>query len=78
MITTFREISRNAKKSGLCPRCGKRRTRTRRFYQTLNPYNRNLDGSPKTIEQIYEELKVAIADWVPNFRCQVACEEAVE
>jgi hypothetical protein len=35
---------------------GRRRQKTEKFYQTVNPFNKNKDGSLKTREQIYKEV----------------------
>lgn len=58
----FEEDAIYAEKSGKC-RCGKRRTRRKKFYQTLNPFNKNADGSVKTREQIHSELKREVEQW---------------
>jgi hypothetical protein len=58
----FREVALWAEKSGKCA-CGKRRARRQKFYQTLNPYNRNADGQPKSSHEIHEELKVEARAW---------------
>lgn len=43
---------------------GKRRQKTMHFMQTINPYNKNADGSVKTYYQIKEELKKERAAWL--------------
>lgn len=43
---------------------GKRRQKTRKFSQTLNPFNKNQDGSLKTREQIITELKAERDAWL--------------
>lgn len=43
---------------------GKKRQETRKFYQTLNPYNKNADGTPKSCEQILTELKAERDAWL--------------
>jgi hypothetical protein len=35
---------------------GKKRQLTKKFHQTLNPYNRNPDGSVKTRQEILKEI----------------------
>ena len=51
----FSEVKLHGSKSGKCG-CGKRRTRQKKFYQTLNPFNKNEKGEPKTQKEIYAEL----------------------
>ncbi len=36
---------------------GKRHQETRKFWQTLNPFNVGKDGAPKSAEAIYAEIK---------------------
>lgn len=43
---------------------GKRHQQTRKFYQTINPFNKNADGSLKTREQIQHEISVQCAAWL--------------
>lgn len=44
---TFREVALWGERSGNCA-CGKKRTRRQKFYQTINPFNRNRAGQMKT------------------------------
>lgn len=38
-------------------------TRTKKFYQTLNPFNKNKYGNPKTKEEILEALIIERDLW---------------
>jgi hypothetical protein len=40
---------------------GKRRQK--KFYQTLNPFNKNKNGVPKTRGEILDELRNQIEEW---------------
>lgn len=62
MITQFLEIGLGGKKRFRCS-CGKRVARQRRFWQTLNPYNLNEKGNPKTHGQIMAECRAALVKW---------------
>lgn len=62
MITRFTPVGLGGKKSYKCA-CGKRVVRQRWFEQTLNPYNRNADGSVKTQGQIMAECSTAFIAW---------------
>lgn len=42
---------------------GKKRQQTKTFMQTINPYNRNTDGSCKTREQINVEIRAELNAW---------------
>lgn len=42
---------------------GKWRYQKKTFYQTINPFNVNADGVPKTRQEIYAELNEEIRRW---------------
>ena len=71
---TFDEVKRKVAKTGKCS-CGKRLSRSTTFSQTVNPYNKNKDGFPKTRAEIYMELHQEAEEWQPVFVCS-KCEEA--
>lgn len=43
---------------------GKKRQQTRKFEQTINPYNRAADGLPKSREQIRVEIYAQGEAWL--------------
>jgi hypothetical protein len=43
---------------------GKRRQQTKVFMQTVNPFNKNADGTVKTREQIHKELLAERKAWL--------------
>lgn len=43
---------------------GKIQQKTRKFYQTINPFNKNADGSQKTRQQIHIEITRERDAWV--------------
>lgn len=65
MIHRFSEITGSRKVSGVCTRCGKRRSRTFRITHTINPFNKNADGSVRTRDEVAacvrEELAALVA-----------------
>lgn len=63
----FEPVSLRSTKSGRCAGCGLVTVRTRTFVQTLNPWNRDATGMPKTPAQIRAELVATAADWAPDF-----------
>ena len=58
----FQEVSITAEKTGKC-RCGKQRKRRQKILQTLNPFNLDACGMPKTREQIMRELQAEAEAW---------------
>lgn len=62
VITRFSDIKLTAVKTYRCS-CGKRCRRQKKFYQTLNPFNKNKDGSVKTERDIIREERAKIEVW---------------
>lgn len=73
---TFEEVKRHAHKSGHCRVCGKPANRQTVFYQTLNPFNKAVDGTLKTRGQIQAELRDEVAAWeskpIVHLRCEAS------
>ena len=68
MIQTYEKVGFTDKKSGICPTCQKRATRSKQFYQTINPWNR------KTHSQIMEEERKNSEVWQSNPTYHSKCE----
>jgi hypothetical protein len=47
---------------------GKWKQKTEKFMQTLNPFNRNKDGQPKSYEEIVAELRVYRDKWLEGMK----------
>jgi len=60
---TFDEISLTGVKNVKCSGCGKKLKRQQRFFQTLNPFNKDKNGMVKSKHQIYTELEEDIKKW---------------
>lgn len=43
---------------------GKKRQQTRTFMQTVNPFNKNANGTPKSREEIMVELRAERDGWL--------------
>lgn len=63
----FEQVTLPAQRAGKCPVCGKRVNRRTTFWQTINPWNKDADGNPKTYDQIRIELSAEFDAWVPDF-----------
>lgn len=61
----FQELKRTKLVKLKCA-CGKRFQRTLAATQTVNPFNKNADGTVKTAREIYQELAEEIAAMEPN------------
>lgn len=55
MRINFEEVSLKATKRWI-DEAGKKRQKTKKFYQTISPFNKNKDGTVKTRDQILEEV----------------------
>lgn len=73
-VVRFESVNLTGFKQGKCADCDKRTKRTKRFTQTINPYNRNPDGSVKTRDQVYESVRSEIDRWKALVIC-AGCEE---
>jgi hypothetical protein len=62
MKQDFFVVSTWAAKTGKCG-CGKRRVRHRRFWQTLNPWNKTAAGVPKSLDEIEAEIHAEAEAW---------------
>lgn len=62
---TFNEVVVHGEKSVKCAGgCGRRLKRSKKFWQTLSPFNKNAAGELKTREEIYEELRAERDTWL--------------
>jgi hypothetical protein len=74
MTVNFNEVSLSATKSGSCAVCGKHAKRSEKFSQTLNPFNKNADGSLKNSDQINTELLATVNEWKQKAIRHAKCE----
>lgn len=75
MKVVFELVKLYATKSGRCPKCGKRAIRTTTFSQTLNPFNKNTEGRPKTRKEIWEDLENERNTWMKLPVYHARCED---
>jgi hypothetical protein len=59
----FEEVALQRSKVCKCAKCGKRLNRSKRFYQTVSPFNKNANGYQKTRSEINAELRVEADQW---------------
>ncbi len=72
----FQEVSYHATKAGVCKACGKRASLKRKFWQTLNPFNKTATGEVKTPSQIRDELRRDAEAWYREPLCHAKCQSA--
>lgn len=68
-VYRFSGPSTSRKRSGTCPGCSKRVTRSRTFEHTVNPFNKRADGVIKTWEEVSRDVNAEADVWTPDFRC---------
>lgn len=66
----FQPVRTSRRKSGSCPVCGKRVTRSRAFEHTVNPFNRNDDGTVRTYDEVRAAVNAEADMWEPDFTHQ--------
>lgn len=70
----FQQVSRTAKRRIKCAGgCGKTLVRQTTFVNTINPFNKNADGIPKTYAEVWRDLGAKCDAWQPTATCK-ACE----
>lgn len=63
----FHEEKWPVSKSGHCPVCTKRVTRRTTFTETVNPFNKNANGEPKSLKEVLASLNAKADSWTPDF-----------
>lgn len=61
-----------------CSYCGKKNKRTKTFYQTINPFNKNSDGTVKTKKDIQDDLVLSASNWIPKYCIQCEMKHELE
>lgn len=74
---TFNEVAIHGMKSVKCAGgCGRTLKRSRKFWQTLSPFNKNAAGGLKTRDGIYEELRAERNAWANEPETCKHCRQA--
>lgn len=67
-VYKFSGPSIRAERRGKCPVCGKTTKRSRTFERTVNPFNKDENGVPKTYERVYADTRAEAEAWSPEPR----------
>ncbi len=54
-------------------KCGDKTKRTKTFECTVNPFNKNPDGTVKSAAEVREQARAQAAEWVPDKYVCKAC-----
>ncbi len=65
---TFQEIKNKKTLTGLCKVCKKKRTRTIDEKQTINPFNKNQDGTIKNYFEVNKSVEENLEKRVKRFQ----------
>ena len=60
----FNEVSVTGVRRWKDPETGKHRQQSKKFFQTINPFNTGADGQPKTYDQIMIEIETERDSWL--------------
>jgi hypothetical protein len=71
---TFEEVSQLAVRKGVCRFCGKRGRRQRTFTMTVNPWNKNPDGSVRTRQEVVAANRILADEWELGAFAHPRCE----
>jgi hypothetical protein len=71
---TFEEVSALAIRKGVCGVCGKRGRRQRTFTMTVNPWNKNPDGSVRSRSEVVEANREKAREWQREAFVHPGCE----
>ena len=74
---TFQEVStKGVIKQECCVEgCKKKTQATKKFCQTLNPYNRNKNGDVKSREEIVREINEQKREWLASQKGKLLCKD---
>jgi hypothetical protein len=79
--TYFDEVSRTGRKTVKCSGgCDRRLKRQKKFTHTINPFNKNKAGVPKTRAEVQKDVDAKAAAWEKEPELCIHCEakEAAE
>lgn len=57
MITNYEPLAIKTTVKGICSICKKKKQRVCKVEMTANPFNRNADGTVKSAQQVWEDVK---------------------
>lgn len=73
-LINFQEVSFTGYKNVFCSGgCGRKLKRQKKFWQTLNPFNKNPDGSIKDRRDILDALGVERNKWLDEPELCIHC-----
>jgi hypothetical protein len=68
VTTRYEPVTTSREHRGKCSVCGKPTVRRRTFQHTVNPFNKNEDGSVRTRAEVWKRVNAVADEWIPDFR----------
>lgn len=72
----YEEVRETRIKNWPCPGCGRKVKRQRTFVNTINPFNRNADGVPKSRREVTADVRAKGDAWAAVPERHTECEAA--
>lgn len=67
-VTHYEPVETHRRRSGVCTVCGRATQRSRTFTMTVNPFNKNPDGTVRSRMEVRQAVEAEADAWVPDFR----------
>jgi hypothetical protein len=67
VTVTYDEVKATGTRRGVCKACGLRMIKQQTFTNTVNPFNKNPDGSVRTYDEVLARVRAEAAAWRPEF-----------
>lgn len=64
---TFQPVTAYRERTGKCPVCGKSVKRSKKFQCTINPFNLNERGVPRSYAEVRDQVDAKASEWIPDF-----------
>lgn len=77
MRVTFDKIEARGVVKFTCAKCKKKRTRTRTFWMTANPFNRDSKGVPKSRDRVRADVNAEARAWEKTVTMCARCDGAI-
>jgi hypothetical protein len=72
ITTTYEQVTHQVKRRVKCDGgCGRTLTRQSTFTATVNPFNKNPDGTVRTYAEVHRNLVAEAERWQPTATCRV-------
>jgi hypothetical protein len=79
-IINFQQIKTKQGIKGICVQCGKKKSRIITETQTINPFNKNQDGTVKNYHEVAKSVETNLAEkvrkYTENFICS-SCKQYI-